>query len=114
MSREKALTIGYERPKDTEVLVNSLAQCCLNTASLFVMPVYKSVRECRYRSIQKLETRHVNLKPTERARSALSSRAGSLIFVLTSPPFSNHYVNGSGSITSVGEERANLSALVYL
>ena len=24
------------------------------------------------------------------------------------------YVNGSGSITSVGEERANLSALVYL
>ena len=45
MSREKALTIGYERPKDTEVSVNSLAQCCLNTASLFVMPVYKSVRE---------------------------------------------------------------------
>ena len=24
------------------------------------------------------------------------------------------YVNGSGSITSVGEERANLSAVVYL
>ena len=24
------------------------------------------------------------------------------------------YVNGSGSITSVGEERANLSAFVYL
>ena len=24
------------------------------------------------------------------------------------------YVNGSGSITSVGEERANLSAAVYL
>ena len=26
------------------------------------------------------------------ARSALSSRVGSLSFVLTSPPFSNHYV----------------------
>ena len=26
----------------------------------------------------------------------------------------NLYVNGSGSITSVGEERANLSAVVYL
>ena len=26
----------------------------------------------------------------------------------------NLYVNGSGSITSVGEERANLSADVYL
>ena len=25
-----------------------------------------------------------------------------------------YYVNGSGSITSVGEERANLSAVVYL
>ena len=50
MSREKALTIGYDRPKDTEVSVNSLAHCCLNTASLFVMPVYKSVKECRYRS----------------------------------------------------------------
>ena len=24
------------------------------------------------------------------------------------------YVNGSGSITSVGEERANLSAVIYL
>ena len=24
------------------------------------------------------------------------------------------YVNGNGSITSVGEERANLSAVVYL
>ena len=24
------------------------------------------------------------------------------------------YVNGSGSITSVGEERANLSAVVYM
>ena len=24
------------------------------------------------------------------------------------------YINGSGSITSVGEERANLSAVVYL
>ena len=24
------------------------------------------------------------------------------------------YVNGSGSITSVGEERANLSAIIYL
>ena len=24
------------------------------------------------------------------------------------------YVNGSGSVTSVGEERANLSAVVYL
>ena len=24
------------------------------------------------------------------------------------------YVNGTGSITSVGEERANLSAVVYL
>ena len=37
------------------------------------------------RSIRKLETRHVNLKPTERSerREALSSRAGSLIFVLT-------------------------------
>ena len=33
MSREKAPAIGYERPKDTEVSVNSLAQCCLNTAS---------------------------------------------------------------------------------
>ena len=42
MSREKALTIEYERPKDTEVSVNSLAQCCLKTASLFVMPVYIS------------------------------------------------------------------------
>ena len=31
------------------------------------MPVYKSVSECRYRSIRKLETRHVNLKPTERS-----------------------------------------------
>ena len=27
---------------------------------------------------------------------------------------SSLYVNGSGSITSVGEERANLSAVVYL
>ena len=26
----------------------------------------------------------------------------------------NLYVNGSGSITSVGEERANLSAVVYI
>ena len=26
----------------------------------------------------------------------------------------NSYVNGSGSITSVGEERAYLSAVVYL
>ena len=26
----------------------------------------------------------------------------------------SYYVNGSGSITSVGEERANLSAVVYL
>ena len=26
----------------------------------------------------------------------------------------NLYVNGSGSITSVGEERANLSAIIYL
>ena len=26
----------------------------------------------------------------------------------------NLYVNGSGAITSVGEERANLSAVVYL
>ena len=35
MSREKALIIGHERPKDTEVLVNNLAH--LNTASLFVI-----------------------------------------------------------------------------
>ena len=67
MLREKALIIRHERPKDTEVLVNSLAH--LNTATPFVIynetmePVYKSVRECRYRSIRKLEPRHVNLKP---------------------------------------------------
>ena len=28
--------------------------------------------------------------------------------------YSHVHVNGSGSITSVGEERANLSAIVYL
>ena len=83
MSREKALTLGYERPTDTEVSVNSLAQCCLNTASHFVMPVYKSVRECRYRSIRKLETRHVNLSLPRCARSALNSRAGSLMTMKT-------------------------------
>ena len=37
-------------------------------------PVYKSVRECRYLSIRKLETLHVNC-----AWLALSSRVGSLI-----------------------------------
>ena len=58
MSRAKALIIGHGRPEDTEVLVNSLAH--LKTVSLFVITTqrsqYKSVRECRYRSIQKLET----------------------------------------------------------
>ena len=48
--------MGHERPTDTEVFVNSLAH--LNTVSLFYNetkePVYKSVRECRYRSIRKL------------------------------------------------------------
>ena len=35
MSREKALIIGHERPKDSEILVKSLAY--LKTASLFVL-----------------------------------------------------------------------------
>ena len=40
MSRGKALIIGHERPKGTEVLVNSFAH--LNTASLFVITKHRS------------------------------------------------------------------------
>ena len=40
MSIEKTLNIGHERPKDTEVLVNSLSH--LNTASLSVITKQRS------------------------------------------------------------------------
>ena len=40
MSREKAIIIGNERPKDTEVLVNNIA--LLNTASLFIITKQRS------------------------------------------------------------------------
>ena len=81
MSREKALIIGHERRKDAEVLVDSLAH--LNTASLFVITKEKS------QYISRLE----NVGIGQYDWSALSSRVGSLIFVLTSPPFSNHYLS---------------------
>ena len=53
------------------VLLTMLRICNIETKE----PIYKSVRECG----------HVNLKPPSLHLVALSSRAGSLIFVLTSP-----------------------------
>ena len=45
-----------------------------------------------------------------RQRAVLGAREGRLCVL----KFKDLYVNGSGSITSVGEEGANLSAFVYL
>ena len=86
---KKTLRIGYEPHKDSEVSVNKSnrkamnrnwsnqkANPALKTKTTLLSeqritvcynetkdPVYKSVRKCRYQSIRKLETRHVNLKP---------------------------------------------------
>ena len=52
MSREKTLIIGHERRKDTKIALlskHSIAVCYNETKE----PVYKSVREFRYRSIRK-------------------------------------------------------------